>query len=251
MTFHAAARAAHARPARAAQARPLRLVQALAALLLTGCASAPTVAPGVYPGRLPDLELPQSPRPVSEGSLFTDGGGAELVGDFRARHVGDVLIVKINESSLGSSTADSTLDKSSSNSLKAPTLFGFENKLKGKLGTDFDPALAYSTNNEQAFAGKGATNRTATLTANMAVRVMAVGTGGRMVVAGTKDVAVNKEKQNLTLAGIVRPEDIASDNSIASSSIADLSIHYGGTGDVAEVTRQGWFTKLISKIWPF
>ena len=123
--------------------------------------------------------------------------------------------------------------------------------MKGKIGPDFDPALALSTNNTQAFAGKGATTRQNTVTAQMAVRVMAVGTGGRMVVAGTKEIGVNKEKQTMTLAGIVRPEDVAADNSISSSAIADLSIHYGGRGDVSEVTRQGWFIKLLSKVWPF
>jgi flagellar L-ring protein FlgH len=220
-------------------------------LLSTGCATGPEVAPGVYPGHLPEVEIPSSPRPISEGSLYAETGAADLVGDFRARHIGDVLIVRISESALGASSADSKLDKTSSNSLAVPTPLGFANKLKGKLGPDFDPALAYASDNTQSFAGNGATTRKNTLTAQLAVRVMAIGTGGRMVVAGTKEIAVNKERQNLTLAGIVRPEDIAADNSIASSSIADLSIHYGGKGDVAEVTRQGWFTKLISKVWPF
>lgn len=223
----------------------------LALFTLAGCATTPQPHPGVYPGRLPDLELPNHPAPLTEGSLFIDGGSSELVGDFRARHVGDVLVVRISESTLGSSSADAKLDKSASSELKAPVPLGFGEKLKGKVGPDFDPALAFQIGNEQAFDGKGATNRAATLTARMAVRVMAVGVGGQMVIAGTKEITVNREKQYLTLAGIVRAEDILADNSIASNTIADLTISYAGNGDVAETTRQGWFTKLLHKIWPF
>lgn len=221
--------------------------------LLAGCASTQDKAPvpGVYPGKLPEVEPTLRPRPVSEGSLYTDGSGADLAGDFRARHIGDVLVVRITETALGSSSADSQLDKSSSNSLKAPVPFGFGPKLKGKLGPDFDPALALSTENEQSFDGQGQTSRRNVLNAQMAVRVMAIGTSGQMVVAGTKQVTVNREKHYLTLAGIVRPEDVLADNSIRSAMIADLVIAYGGSGDLSEVTRQGWFTKLVSKVWPF
>ncbi len=223
----------------------------LLALFCAGCASTPEPHPGVFPGRLPDLEVDARPAPVSDGSLYADGGAAELIGDFRARHVGDVLVVQVNESSLGTSSADSKLDKTATSDLEAPTPLGYAGKLAGKLGADFDPAVAYSIQNEQAFNGKGATNRQNTLNARIAVRVMAVGTGGRMVVAGTKEITVNREKQYLTLAGIVRPEDVAADNVIASNAIADLTISFAGNGDVAETMRQGWFTKLLHKIWPF
>ena len=223
----------------------------LAGLLLAGCASSPRTRPTVYPGRLPELEPAGGQRPVSEGSLFTDGGAAELVGDFRARHVGDVLVVRISEAALGSSSADSKLDKKSEHSLKAPVIFGWENKVKGKLGPDFDPALALSTSAEKAFEGSGETTRKAKLSAQIAVRVMAIGTGGQMVVAGTKEIMVNHERQTITLAGIVRPEDIGPDNTISSSKIADLTISYGGVGDIADTTRQGWFQRLLAKIWPF
>ncbi len=228
-----------------------RLLALLPFLLAAGCASRPAPQPLVYPGKLPELEPAGGQRPVSEGSLFTDGGAAELVGDFRARHVGDVLVVRISEAALGSSSADSKLDRKSDHTLKAPVLFGWENKVKGKLGPDFDPALAFSASGEKAFEGSGETTRKAKLTARIAVRVMAVGTGGRMVVAGTKEIAVNHERQTITLAGIVRPEDIGPDNTISSSSIADLTITYGGVGDVADTTRQGWFQRLLARIWPF
>jgi len=227
------------------------LVAMLAALALAGCASAHRAEPTVFDGELPELELPQQPRYLSEGSLYSDGSAAELVGDFRARHVGDVLTVRITESSLGKTSADSDLTKDSSLKVEAPVIFGFENKLKGKLGPDFDPSLALSATTGKEFKGEGATSRAQTLTANLAVRVMAVGTGGRMLIAGKKRVQVNREKQTIVLAGIVRPEDVQANNIVYSSSIADLTIDYGGRGDVAEVTRQGWFHRLLSKIWPF
>lgn len=227
----------------------------LAALVLSlagacGCASAPAPAPSVYEGPLPQLELDHRPRPISEGSLFEGGSAADLVGDFRAHRIGDVLTVRIAESSLGRTAADDKLDKSSSISLKAPIVFGYEGKLAGKIGPAFDPALALDASTAKQFEGAGETSRNNTLSGTIAVRVLAVGTGGQLLVAGQKEVTVNHEKQRLTLAGIVRPEDVLADNSIPSNVVADLTIHYGGRGDIADTTREGWFSRLIARIWP-
>lgn len=217
----------------------------------SGClTTAPEPKPG-YHGPLPYLNQGQEPRPVSEGSLFRDSGAADLAGDFRARHLGDVLTVKIVETSTGTSKADSKLGKTSSNKYKVPTPFGFAGQLKGKIGKDFDPANAYEAGQEHAFDGKGETTRESVLNGSLAVRVMAVGPDGQMVVAGSKQITVNQERQNLTLAGIIRAEDVGPDNSVISTAVADLTIHYGGDGDLDQMTRQGWFTKLLAKIWPF
>ena len=233
----------------------LPLVLAVAfALAACGCAMLkpqPKLAPGAYPGPLPQLPPTEASGHVSEGSLYAEGTASELVGDFRARHVGDVLIIKVSESAVGSTTADSAIDKASASKLKAPTPLGYAGKLAGQIGSDFDPANAYDVSNSQTFSGKGSTTRQNTLNARIAVRVMAVGQNGLLLVAGTKQVAVNQERQNLTLAGIVRPEDVASDNTIPSSAVSDLVINYGGKGDLNDVTKQGWFTKLLHKIWPF
>lgn len=229
---------------------PVAVLVVLVALL-TGCATHPKPAPTVFDGPLPELELPNANRPVSPGSLYTGGGHADLVGDFRARHVGDVLIVRISESALGNSAADNSVEKSESTSIKAPILLGWENKVAGKLGPDFDPSLALQTSTEREFEGEGATSRRQTLSANIAVRVMAVGSGGRMLIAGSKEIELNNEQQTLTLAGIVRPEDVGASNMISSNSIADLRVAYGGTGDLSDATRQGWFHRLMAKLWPF
>lgn len=231
--------------------RSYLVLAAAGVFLLAGCASTRVAQPETFAGDLPQLEVPQQPYYLSEGSLYSETSAAELIGDFRARHVGDILTVRVTESSLGKSSADNNLKKDSSLKLEAPVLFGWENKLKGKLGPDFDPSLALQATTGKSFKGEGQTSRAQTLSARVAVRVMAVGTGGRMLVAGTKKITVNREKQTLTLAGIVRPDDVDSDNTISSSAIADLSIHYGGTGDLADVTRQGWFHRLMAKIWPF
>ncbi|RMG47388.1 MAG: flagellar basal body L-ring protein FlgH [Acidobacteria bacterium] len=220
-------------------------------MLAAGCATTPGPQPGVDYGRLPPLNIAPPPEYLSEGSLFNESGAADLVADFRARHPGDVLFVTVTESSLGSTTADNKLDKSSSLKLEAPVIFGWENKAKGGLGPDFDPAVALDASTTKSFEGQGETTRQGHLSARIAVRVVAVGSDGRMVVAGSKQITVNHETETLTLAGIVRPEDIGPDNSILSSQIADLTIRYGGSGDVADVARQGWFHRLMAKIWPF
>lgn len=220
----------------------------VAVVLCSACASTMKPERPVHPGPIPDLDIDVKPRALSEGSLYNGLGSAELASDFRARHIGDVLIVRVTENSTGSSSADSTLNKSATTNLAAPTIFGLENRFSGR---NFNPALALDTNTQRAFNGDGETTRQNSLLANIAVRVLAVGTGGRMIVAGKKEIEVNRELQTLTLVGIVRPEDVRANNTIASSAVADLRITYGGTGDVADMTRQGWFQRMVDKIWPF
>ncbi len=218
--------------------------------LLQGCA---TVRSAVDPF---DVEVPEPvvdmtpPEELSEGSLYRDGSAVELVGDFRARHKGDIITVLITESALGSSAADNTLERDSSTSLLAPTILGWENSARGALGPDFDPATALSATSDSSFSGEGETSRKSSLSATIAVRVVGVGRAGQMVVAGSKKVQVNREKQTITIAGIIRPEDVSSANTIASTKISDLSVIYGGSGEIADVTKQGWFQRLMNKIWP-
>ncbi len=219
--------------------------------LLAGCASAGHATPNVYSGPMPELELPNQPHYISDGSLYAETSAADLVSDFRAAHIGDIVTVRFVESANASTTADNKLKKNSSTKLEAPVLFGFENQLKGALGSDFDPALAFQVAGSKEFNGAGETTRKQTVTAVVAARVMAVGTGGRMLIAGSKRVNVNHERQVITMAGIIRPEDVSAANSVSSSVIADLSFSMGGSGDLNDITRQGWFQRLLSKVWPF
>lgn len=202
-------------------------------------------------GPLPSLDSIPPPQPVSPGSLFSGGGPADLIGDFRARHVGDVLVVEITESSTGRTSADNNLERESAMKVAAPTVLGFEKGFNGALGKAFDPKLMVEGSGSKSFKGTGETTRANTLTGKIAVRVVAVGNGGQMVVAGSKRIRVNKEMQTLTLAGIVRPEDVQAGNTIASSSLADLTITYGGRGEVATTAREGWLQRLLTKIMPF
>jgi flagellar L-ring protein precursor FlgH len=231
--------------------RAARRHASLFVLLLAGCATARPPQPSVYDGPLPPLDINYRLRPVSEGSLFDESAASDLVGDFRAHRIGDVLTVKISESSLGRTSADDQLEKTGDIKLEAPVIFGYEGKVAGKLGPLFDPKLALDASSAKTFEGSGQTSRNNSLTGTIAVRVLAVGTGGQLLVAGQKEITVNHEKQRITLAGIVRREDVAADNSIPSNVIADLTIHYGGRGDINDTIKQGWFHKLISKIWPF
>ncbi len=222
-----------------------------ALLLLVGCASSRDVRPETYAGPLPQLEIPAQPHYLTDGSLYAETGAADLISDFRAAHIGDIVTVRFIEAANASTTADNKLKKDSKTKLESPVLFGWENRLKGKLGPDFDPALAFQVGTGKEFSGQGETTRKQTVTAVVAARVMAVGTGGRMLIAGSKRVTVNHEQQTITMAGIIRPEDVGADNAITSSSIADLSFYIGGNGDLGDITRQGWFHRLLSKIWPF
>jgi flagellar L-ring protein precursor FlgH len=105
--------------------------------------------------------------------------------------------------------------------------------------------------NKNDFSGSGETKRSGSLTTTMAARVMEVLPNGNLAVEGKREIYVNNEKKEILLQGIVRPRDIASDNTIYSTQIADAKIIYTGIGVLAEKQRPGWAARIFDYVWPF
>ncbi len=104
---------------------------------------------------------------------------------------------------------------------------------------------------KERFSGNGTTERSAQITATVAVRVMQVLSNGNLYVEGAKETTVNRERQYVTLAGIIRPEDISSLNTITSDAISDLRVELSGDGVVTDKQRPGWLTNVLDNVWPF
>ena len=99
--------------------------------------------------------------------------------------------------------------------------------------------------------GDGETTRDNTMTATISARVIDVTMDGNMVIQGYREVKTNNETQHIILSGIIRPQDISSDNSVLSSYIADARIEYSGTGVLTDKQRPGWFARVFDVVWPF
>jgi flagellar L-ring protein precursor FlgH len=220
---------------------------ALIALLAVGCAS--HIAPYHAKHRTFEKTNFGARTNAAHGSLYAQGEGG-LFEDPIAGRVGDILVIKIDEKDLASHEADTKLDKSDATSYGMPNALGFVAALQKKY-PGVDPTKLFSSTTDQKFTGAGAVNRQGQVTATLPVRVMEVLPSGDLVVEGTKVVMVGAEEHHIYMSGVVRRIDIAQDDTVPSSRIADAEIEYTGQGDISDTQRRGWLARIMSKIWPF
>lgn len=180
-------------------------------------------------------------------SLFRTGAGA-LFRDQRANKTGDILTIKINiadKADLGNNTSR-TRGGSESGGLGG--LLGIS-PVKKLLGADANAAL--ETNSGSKYAGGGTTARSETINMTMAAIVTQVMPNGNLMIRGRQEVRVNFEMRELIVTGIIRPEDIARDNSIRHSQIAEARVIYGGKGQLTDAQQARWGQQIYDALFPF
>jgi flagellar L-ring protein FlgH len=220
--------------------------------LLTGCTT------GLEPSRIQNEPFnisntyrtaPSRPMPsTAESGSVWRGQLTGLFGDQRARQVGDIVTVKIVEVSQASEKATTKTERDSDTDAGISSFFGLE---ANPHGIYKNPASLVSAKASNNFDGKGETTRGGSLSATITARVMDVLPNGNLAIEGKREIYVNNEKKEILLQGIIRPRDIAYDNSIRSTQVADAKIIYTGIGVVAEKQRPGWLARLFDFAWPF
>jgi flagellar L-ring protein FlgH len=182
-------------------------------------------------------------------SLWQQGASRAMFTDKKARGVGDILTIIIQENNGATRQNNTTTSKKASvnaaiaSLLYAPTASGLLTK-KGTL-----PALNYTTDTE--FNGGGQINNLETITAQMAVRVVDVLPNGNMVIEGRLHTAFSGEKQDAVVRGVVRYDDIAANNTLYSYNIADATIQFISKGTITDNQNKGWATRIWDKVSPF
>ena len=170
---------------------------------------------------------------VHAESLWSDSSATSVIfGDQRARAVGDILTIVVNESSTAVRAGSSSNTKSASASTNQGT---------GLLG--FLPESSLGQNDK--FSSNGSINNTNTVKARLTVKVTEVKANGNLVISGTQNIRQNGEEQRIVVSGQVRPSDIQADNSVLSSNVADAKILVTGSGPLVNKQRQG----ILSQIW--
>jgi flagellar L-ring protein precursor FlgH len=188
-------------------------------------------------------------EPVTAGSLWPENGHG-LFADFRAYRVGDLVTVRLDESSKAAGDSSTQLDRESNESMGVPNFFGLTTAL-ARAYPDIDPEKLIEWMSESNFNGKGTTSRGNRLDGSISVRVKKVLPNGDLFVEGTKVILINDEEVHMYVSGVIRAEDLDSSNTVASSTIADAQIEFSGRGVLSENQKQGWFTRLFAKIRPF
>ena len=216
----------------------LSLAIAVAAVL-AGCSTKVQEAASsnfdpVYP--MPS-ETVQSGFPT--GTIYSPQKAGLFATDRRASRVGDILTVAFSESFQATKSQNAGSEKSSSYQMQLPTAKPFDG-----LG----PELSNSTT--QSFTGSGTAAQSNSLTGLVSVHVVRVLPGDNLEILGQKKLTLNNGDEYIRVHGIVRPEDITSDNVVQSDRIANAEITYIGAGDVADTGQQGWLSRVLTAVSP-
>ena len=209
-----------------------------ALLLLGGCASTPESDDSLEP---PDYVL-RLPSRTDNGAIFQANAGIRLFEDLRAARVGDILTVRLVERTIASKSSSTSTSKTTEASLANPTIFGRPITRNG------DPVFGGSLDGETTFDGSGSSNQSNSLNGDITVTVVERYPNGNLLIRGEKWVTINQGREFIRLSGVVRPYDIAPDNSVLSGKIADAQITYGGKGVLAAANRMGLISRFFNSI---
>jgi flagellar L-ring protein FlgH len=195
------------------------------------------------------MALVSMPVLAANGSLWSESSARLLVADNRARNVGDILTIVVeetNESAKQNNTK--TAKKSGISASISSFLFG-----AGQDGflTRGGKYPSMDMKSDKSFEGGGTINNSERITARIAVRVTEVLPNGHMMLEGRRMTLVGGEEQQAVLRGLVRQEDIQPGNTVLSHNVADATIKFVSKGVVSDSQRRGWFTRAFDKITPF
>ncbi|MEL0648211.1 flagellar basal body L-ring protein FlgH [Pseudoalteromonas agarivorans] len=194
---------------------------------------------------------PMYPEPVVEplvatGSLFNTHTSNDLYSDKKALRTGDIITVKLEESTQATKAAKTETDKETESSLDPVIGLG---GLPVNIGGD---SIQFGIGSDSSFTGDSKSNQSNSLVGDISVNVMRVLPNGNLVIRGEKWLTLNTGEEFIRLEGLVRPQDVSADNTVESNRIANARIQYSGKGQTQESQSPGWLTRFFSSsLFPF
>jgi flagellar L-ring protein FlgH len=225
---------------------PLLLVCLLGTVFLDGCAS--FHHPKKEEKKEDDgLSWAQEPvPPSSNGAIYQVGRDVDLFENPIARHIGDIVTIILSEATNAQKSATTTTQKSTTDTLPGMSLFGSPVTIHGSS------VLSANINDANKFDGEGNSAQSNSLTGYITATVTKVLPNGNLYVKGEKKIWINQGMENVLLSGVIRPVDLAPDNSISSSRVASARITYDGKGAIADANAAGWLSRFFNSPWtPF
>lgn len=220
-----------------------------AVCLLMGLSACTTITPNQAMTHSPMFEpvypIQNTRETLATGAIYVGRQSDSWFGKGRNYQVGDVITVLLNESTQAARTQNGTVTRESSNDMIPKGLQNYGANVGGWMnGINM---LGGKVSNK----GTGAADQQASLSGSVAVSVVEVMPNGNLVLRGEKQLALTEGSEVIQVAGIIRPDDVAPNNTVQSRRLANAQIAYRGTGDLANATKAGWGTSALLKIWPF
>ena len=235
--------------------RPMIILPLLASLVLSGCVTPPPKPDDPYYAPV----LPRTPLPAAQnsGAIYQPGFETNLYDDRKAYRVGDIITITLSERTQASKKAGSSMSKDSSAKLGLTSLFGGGVSIDNP-STSLNPLKAEDLSLDVGYSGTRDTdgesdaNQSNSLTGSITVTVAEVLPNGILAVRREKWMTLNPGDELVRIAGLVRADDIATDNTVSSTRIANARITYSGTGAFADASQPGWFDRFfMNPLFPF
>jgi flagellar L-ring protein FlgH len=210
--------------------------------------SNPTEDPKWRPITMPMPHAQQAP--TEPASLWRTGSRA-FFKDQRAAQVGDIVTVLVNTTDTADVENASTENRNGSETMGMPNLLGLESALPKLLTKAVNASSLVSTNSTNAAGGTGVIKRNETVALRLAGVITQVLPNGNLVVAARQEMRVNSELRVLMVSGVIRPQDIASDNTVAHDRMAEARISYGGRGQLTDIQTPRYGQQALDILLPF
>jgi flagellar L-ring protein precursor FlgH len=241
---------------------PRHLAPVLACILLVGCGSltrlsevgrAPSMTPTADPTKDPAWRPVTMPMPAPEpapnepAALWRTGSRA-FFKDQRAAQVGDIITILVNMNDNANLKDATTTNRASAENGSLAQFFGMQTRLPPSIS---DPSKILNVSSSNNNGGSGQIQRTEAATIRLAGVVTQVLPNGNLVISARQEFLVNHELRELQVTGVIRPQDIASDNTVLHDRMAEARISYSGRGELTEAQHTRWGQQLMDILLPF
>ena len=208
----------------------------------------PTKSPNYRPVTMP---MPRAQPIAHQPNSLWRAGSRAFFKDQRAAHVGDILTVLISIDDTAEITNTTKRTRANTEDASLNALFGYESSLNALLPEAVNAGNLIDLDSETSNEGAGTIERGEAIELKIAAIISQKLPNGNLVVHGRQEVPVNYEVRELQIAGIIRPEDITSSNTISYEKIAEARIAYGGRGHISDIQQPRYGTQVIDILFPF
>ena len=217
----------------------------------------PTLTPIIDPrdrngDRVVTMPMPRQEQAAYQPNSLWAAGARSFFKDQRATKLGDIVTVLIDISDKAEVSNQTSRKRKGDEKADLTNLLGFEGGLAGQLlPGGYDPTAAINLGSDSSTEGQGSVNRKEKVELTLAAVVTQILPNGNMVLEGHQEVRVNFELRDLSVSGIVRPEDISATNEVKHTQMAEARISYGGRGQITDVQQPRYGQQIVDILFPF